>query len=269
MVLLALIPLFTTIVGLLLYRFQGKFFELFRLDFVQFIYMFLMAPALFVWLKTFLFYLIRNELEITLSITEIFVIDTVFTVISIFVMGAIAIHSLTKTFWIKRHHDPDFDLYHLSEYFHLWWSHIIIWGGIMLMFTFLSLTNVLIPLDFELTKIWFLVTQAVAIVCGTIFFFAIWMSESDQGNFMRLMKILLVLVALIHIIVYFVLDPGYNSNYIAYWFVTTGFTTSAAIGGFFERSEKVGFFRSFFLHVGWGDNKGVVLFPKKKTTPKK
>lgn len=269
MVLLALIPLFTAIIGLLLYRFQGKFFSLFRLDFVQFVYMFLMAPALFVWLKTFLFYLVRNELEISLSITEIFVIDTVFTVLSIFVMGAIAIHSLTKTFWIRRHHNPDFDLYHLSEYFHLWWSHIIIWGGVMLMITFISLTNLLLPLELELTRFWFFVTQGFGIVAGAMFFFSIWMSESDQGNFMRLMKLLLVLFSIIHIVLYFVIDPGYNSQYVAYWFATTLFATAAAVGGAFEQSEKVGFFRSLFLHVGWGDNKGVVLFPGKKASRRK
>ena len=109
MILLVLVPIFTTIFGMLLYRFQNGSKEIFRLDFVQFIYLFIMTPTLFVWLKTFLFYLLRNELEYSLSINELFVIDTIFTVIAVFVISAVAIHSLTKTFWIKRHHNPKFD----------------------------------------------------------------------------------------------------------------------------------------------------------------
>jgi hypothetical protein len=263
MIFLILVPLFTSVIGMLIYKFQGKAKELFSLDLVQFVYLFLMAPTLFVWLKTFLFYLLRNELEPSLSVTEIFIVDTIFTVIAIFVMAAIAIHSLTKTFWIKRHHNPHFDIYHLSEYFHLWWSHIIIWGGAMLLISFVSLANVFAPLELFLAKGAFIAIQVLGSLTGLFLFLAIWMSDPGQGNFMRLMKLLLVLFSVVHIVFYFVFDPQFNSRFMMYWFSLSVFVSAAAIGGIFERYEKLGWFRRILLHSGWGDNKGINIFKKK------
>lgn len=228
---------------------------------MQFVYLFVMAPTLFVWLKTFLFYLLRNELEPSLTVTEMFVVDTIFTVIAIFVMVAVAIHSLTKTFKIKRAINPQFDIYHLSEYFHLWWSHIIIWGGAMLLVSFVALANVFAPLELELTKGIFIFSQFFASVVGGLFFMAIWMSDPEQGNFMRLMKLLLVFFSVIHIVFYFVFDPQFNSQYVIYWFSLAAFVSAAAIGSVFERYEKLNWFRRILLHAGWGDN--IDLFKKK------
>lgn len=264
MTFLILIPIITSLLGLFIYKFQGKSIELFRLDSVQFIYLFVVSPTLFVWLKSFLFYLLKNEIEYTLTHTEMFIIDTAFSVVAVFIMAAIAIHSLTKTFWIKRHHDPDFDIYHLSEYFHLWLSHILIWGGTMLIITFIGLINSLVPLDFYLSKPVFIGTQAISILFGVLLFFSIWMSDSGSNHFMKLMKLLLISFAIVHIIVYFTLSPKYDASYIAYWFSITVFVTATILGSFVERYEKVSWLRSLFLHAGWGDNKGIVLFPSKK-----
>jgi hypothetical protein len=184
-------------------------------------------------------------------------------------MAAIAIHSLTKTFWIKRHHNPDFDLYHLSEYFHLWWSHLAIWGGVMLLITFVGLINVLVPLDFHLSKPAFIGTQIVSILSGLLLFFGIWMSDTGMKNFMKFMSLFLISFAIIHIVIYFLVDPKYNASYIAYWFSITVFVTATILGSFVERYEKVSWFRSLFLHAGWGDNKGIVLFPSKNKKKKK
>lgn len=263
MIFLVLVPIITTIIGMLAYRFQGKEREIFRIDLVQFVYLFVLSPAMFIWLKTFLFYLMRNELGISLTINEMFVIDTLFTIIAIFVMAGVSIHTLTKTFWIKRYHDPEFDLYHLSEYFHLWWSHILIWGGAMLLLSFVAIANVLTPFQLELSKVAFLIMELVACFAGVAFFIAIWMSDPGQGHFMRIMKLLLVFFSLIHIVIYFVFDPKFNSHYVGYWVGSAIFLTAAGIGGFFERYEKLSRFRKLLLHAGWGENKGIDLFKKK------
>lgn len=263
MIFLILVPIFTTIVGMILYKFQGKHREIFRLDLVQFIYLFVMAPTLFVWLKTFLFYLLRNELEYSLSLTELFVIDTVFTVIAIFVVAAIAIHSLTKTFWIKRHHDPKFDIYHLSEYFHLWWSHLLMWGGGMLLISFVSFANIFAPLNFEVSKNVFIFIQLLGSISGLVLFMALWMSDPGQGNFMRLMKLLLVFFSVVHILFYFIFDPEFNSHYMTYWFSLATFISATTISSIFERYERLNWFRKMMLHSGWGDNKGIDIFKKK------
>lgn len=263
MIFLVLVPIFTTLIGMLAYRMQGKEREIFRLDIVQFVYLFVLSPTMFVWLKTFLFYLMRTELGGALSLNEMFIIDTIFTVIAIFVMAGISIHTLTKTFWIKRHHNPQFDLYRLSEYFHLWWSHIVIWLGAMILGSFVALANVFVPFPLELPKAGFYLLQLVATLSGVAFFLAIWMSDPKIGHFMRLMKLLLVFFSVLHIIVYFVFDPKFNSHYVGYWISTAIFVTAAGVGSFFDRHERMSRFRKLLVHAGWGENKGIDIFKKK------
>ena len=262
---LLLIPLFTSLFGIALYKFQDKKFEIFRIDLVQFVYLFLLAPIVYVWMKSFLFYILRNELDLRLSVTDLFVVDTTFSVLAFIVMAAIAMHSLTKTFWLKRHHDPEFDIYNLSEYFHLWWTHIVIWGGTMLLSTFVSISNVLIPFQvMTATKSQFYTLLFIALISGPVTFFAIWLSDAKQGNFMRLMKLLLALFVSIHILVYFLLDPVFSMNNAGYWFVFLNFLSATICASFFEKYEKTSKFRNFFVHIGWGENKGIDLFGNKK-----
>lgn len=267
---LLLIPLITTVLGIIIYRLQAKKIEIFRLDLVQFVYLFIIAPTMYVWLKSFLFYILKNELEFTLSATDLFVVDTAFSVLSFIVMAAIAIHSLTKTFWIKRHHNPEFDIYHLSEYFHLWWSHIIIWGGGMVLGTFMSIVNVLVPFDLVVvSKFQFYAVNVVGFLFGLMMFVAIWLSDPGQGNFMRLMKLLLAFFLIIHVLIYFVYDPVFNMSNGVYWFILSSFIASVFAGSTFERNEKTSRIKEFLAHVGWGDNKNIDIFKTFKTKRKK
>lgn len=262
---LLLIPILTTIFGLLIYKYQSSNgIEIFRIDLVQFVYLFLVTPTLYVWLKSFLFYILRNELDVTLSVTEIFVIDTIFSVFAIIVMAALAIHSLTKVFWLKRHNNPEFDLYSLSEYFHLWWSHIVIWGGAMILGTFISIANVFVPLEVVAdAKFQLFGVMAVGSIFGAIFFFAIWSSDPKQGNFMKLMKLLLALFLIIHFFIYFILEPEFTIALASYWFNFAFYVVAVISAATFERYERTNKIRSWLLHLGWGENKGVNIFNKK------
>lgn len=262
-----MIPVLTSLFGVAIYKFQGRGrrLEIFKLDLVQTVYLFLLAPTLYVWMKSFLFYILRNELDIRFSVTDLFVLDTVFSVLAFIIMAAIAIHSLTKTFWLRRHHDPEFDLYHLSEYFHLWWTHIVIWGGGMLLATFLSISNVLIPFQIlNYSKEQFYTMLIIGLISGALTFFAIWISDAKQGNFMKLMKLILAIFVFIHVIIYFVLDPVFNMTNAGYWFVFANFISATVCASFTERYEKTNRIRDFFIHIGWGDNKGIDLFGHKK-----
>lgn len=263
---LLLIPFFTTFIGLFLYKYQDKKLEIFKLDLVQFVYLFILAPTLYVWLKSFLFYILRNELEFRLSATDLFVVDTTFSVLAFVVMAAIAMHSLTKTFRLKRDFDPHFDLFHLSEYFHLWWTHIVMWVGAMVLATFVSVSNVIIPLQLiELPKSQFYTLLTIGLLSGPITFFAIWMSDARQGNFMRIMKLFLAFFVLIHVLIYFVLDPVFNMTNAGYWFVFSNLLTATLCASVFERYEKkskIQQFREFFVHQNWGNN--INIFANKK-----
>jgi hypothetical protein len=260
---LILIPFITTFLGIfVLYKFQDRKIEIFRLDLSQFVYLFLLAPTLFVWLKSFLFFIMRSELDFSLSITEIFIVDTVFTIIAFVIFSAVAIHSLTKTFRLKRDHDPEFDIFHLSEYFHLWWTHIVIWAGAMFLTTFVSIVNVFLPLRIiESSRFEFYSVLVLGFVFGLIGFFAVWMSDARQANFMRLFKIIFALFFVIHVMIYFVFDPAFNMSHGPYWFIFFGFLSAVIAGATFDKYEKPQRFRDRFLHANWGNN--IDLFGEK------
>lgn len=258
---LLLIPLITLAIGLLIYRFQNKKKEVLKLDLVQFVYLFLIAPTMFIWMKSFIFYILSQEIDPKLSSTNLFVIDSVYSVLSFVVIAAIAIHSLTKTFWIKRHNDPEFDIYHLSEYFHLWWTHIIMWGGLMVLGIFMSILNIIVPIQIAIfSKIQFYSLFGVGFLVGFAFFMSIWNSDSKQGNYMRLMKLLLAFTLLIHVVIFFVFDPIFNITKGVYWFMLATFSSSVFAAATFEKHDKTNKIKEFLLHAGWGDNKGIDIF---------
>lgn len=266
--LLLSIPVITAIIGFGIYRFQdGNRREIFRIDLVQFMYLFVLTPTLYVWLKSFLFFILRNELTVTLSLTDIFVIDTVFSVVAFFTFAALAMHSLTKTFWLRRHHDPEFDIYHLSEYFHLHWTHIVIWTGGVGLVSFVSFINVFVPFQLDHTTVPFYSSLVVGAVTGLATFMGIWGSDPGQGSFMKIMKIVLMLAFFGHVVTYFVFEPQFRMQYAAFWFSLFCFLFASIASFFFDKSPQAKKFRSLWLHVGWGDNKGVTLsspFNKKK-----
>lgn len=260
---LLLIPLFTSIFGIFIYKFQDRKLEIFKLDIIQFVYLFVLAPTLYVWLKSFLFYIVRNELDLRLSVTDLFVIDTTFSVLAFIVMAAIAMHSLTKTFRLKREFDPHFDIFHLSEYFHLWWTHIVIWGGGMLLASFVSISNVLIPFQvISATKTQFYSLLLIGLLSGPITFFALWLSDAKQGDFMRIMKLFMAFFVLVHVVVYFIFEPAFTMANAGYWFIFFNLFSAVLCSSLFERYEKTSGIRRFFTHLGWGEN-NIELFGNK------
>ncbi len=264
-ILLLSIPFITTLLGFIIYRYQDKRqWQIFRLDLVQFTYLFLFAPTIYVWSKSFLFYLLRNELNLSLTPTGLFVIDTVYSVLAFVVFGATAMHSLTKTFWLRRHHDPKFDIYSLSEYFHLYWTHIVMWNGIMILLTFIAFVNVFVPFAGENMQKTFWAIIVLGLASGVSTFMGIWGSDPGQGNFMRLMKLCFMMFFFIHVVMYFVFDPPFKLAHSMYWFSFFHFLGGAVGAFFFEKSEKAKQVRGLWLHVGWGENKDIQLFPFKK-----
>ena len=93
-----------------------------------------------------------------------------------------------------------------------------------------------------------------------------WEGKSDpkQGNFMRIMKMFFALFFLLHVGIYFILDPKFNMQYIVYWFVFSTFFSLVVCSSFFEKNEKTNKIRNLMLHVGWGENRGIQLFQNKK-----
>lgn len=252
------IPLLASILGIFIYRFQGGKRQVFKLDLVQFIYLFIISPTIYVWMKSFMYYMLSNDFNQGFSQTDIFVVDTFFSVIAFFVFVSIAIHSLTKTFRLKRDYDPHFDIFHLSEYFHLWWSHIAMSFGGMVLISFVSVVNVLFPMQIEATQLQFFSLIALGLFFGVFLFFAIWMSDPNQGNFMRIMKIFFAFFFLFHVAIYFILDPKFNLDFVLYWVVFSTFLSAVICSSFFEKNTKTNKVRDLLLHGNWGNNINVL-----------
>lgn len=253
-----LVPFF----GLLIYKQNGKK-QVFRFDVVQFTYLFVFMPVMFIWAKAFLFYLLNNEVGSGLDPKEVFVIDTTFSLLSFYIFSAVAIHSLTKTFWLRKHHDPEFDIFHLSEYFHLWWSHLMIFVGAMIVVSFLSTLNVLIPIQIIENKRNLLIALLVSIIVGIQIFFIIWSSDPKQERrrFLRFMKLCLMSTFIYHVMLYFLFDPRFSIQHGVFWFILTT-SLSATVSSFsLTKSSKAQKLQQKMVHKGWGEN--IQLFDKK------
>lgn len=246
-IVLLAIPFLMIISSLLIYRHNGKR-EFLKFDMVQFIYSFLLAPAMFVWLKSFLFFILRKELEFGLGLTELFVIDTLFSVLCIFIYAFVVIHSLTKSFNLKKYEDPLYDLFNHSEYFHLWLSHVVIYFGLMTVLTFISMVNLSLPLSIPHSKVATYAVVGMGIFSGIVAFLSVWLSDIEQANFMRIMKLLFAFFTLLHIVVYFVFDPKFSIEYGVYWFSLFGFASASGVSLFADRSERVTSWMDWFKH---------------------
>jgi hypothetical protein len=238
-----------------IYRHNGKK-EILRFDLVQFIYGFVMGPIAYVWLKTFLFFNLRNELNASLTINQLFLVDSIFSVFMIYLLMANAIHSLTKTFWLRKKNDPEFDLFHLSEYFHLWLTHIVIFGGLIVLLTLLATVNIYLPFSLRWTQLSVWGILLIGVAAGIIWSLAVLMSDPKQQtkNFIRLFKLMSGIFFIFLVGLYFAFDPHLNSSYVGFWLsISTGF---GMITGFmlFNRSRRMKALMNQLLHSGWGEN---------------
>lgn len=234
--LLLLIPLLVVLSSILIYQYNGRK-EFIKFDLVQFLYAFFFVPVMFVWLKSLLFYLLKRELDFRLSVTEVFVADTAFSVIFLFLYAFIVIHSLTKSFELKRYRDPLYDLMKDSEFFHLWVSHLVFNFGMMIVVGCISITNLFIPMATTIHQPFFYFLLGIGLVFGVALFVSIWLSNFS-ANFMRIMKIFYGMMFSIHAILYIATGPSFDNRYGIFWATLLALGAFMFCSLFFERFEK-------------------------------
>jgi len=236
--------IFLLALSIFVYRFHGRK-EFVKFDIVQFIYAFVVAPIIFVWFKTFLYGLLQSELSPAVTPRTLFLIDTAFSVYFLYIFAFVVIHSLTKSFQLKSEKDPLYDLFHHSEYFHLWLTHIITFAGIMISVTFFAVLNIFFPVPIEMSKPWFYVMMILSVAAGGLFFIGLWMSDprQDEANFMRIMKLLAAVLFIFLVGVYFAFSPAFNPQYMFFWVGLLAFASIVSCSAFAYKSVKV---KSFF-----------------------
>jgi hypothetical protein len=258
-VLLLGIPLFAIISGLLMYRFTGRR-EIMKLDIVQFFFAFVIAPVFFVWLKTLLFVVVRDEVAWRISIADVFVIDSIMSVVFLYIYAFVVIHSLTKTFHLNWTTDPLYDVFEHSEFYHQLLSHVVIYVGAMIMLSLLSTLNLIFPFtDVPMDSSSVYALCGFGSICGLVGFISIWQYETEEANFMRLMKLAIGSFFLWHVGVYFWTGPRFDLEYSVYWWATSILATMTLLSLFAERREhRSRWLQMFPFALNWSKPKYLV-----------
>lgn len=194
------------------------------MDLVQFIYAFVLTPTIFIWLKTVIFFNLGNDLGVVLDYEDRFVIDTFVTAIMLVIYAFTVIHSLTKTFEIKKKKDPLFDLFEHSEYFHLWLSHIVTYSGALILFLFLGIINIFFPMVFFVKSINLYAFVVVGIIFSMLFTFAVDIYKVEgKDKFARVIKLQTYLYTFFLLVIYLFERPKYLPQHSIFWFCAAFF----------------------------------------------
>ncbi len=274
--LLIIVPVLAIVSSAVLYQLNGKS-EILKLDTVQFYYAFIIAPLLFIWGKSFFFFLLKEEIDSTLTQNEIFFWDTLFSVIAMYVFGFVVMHALTKSFNLQRKRDPLYDLFKLSEYFHLWITHIVMFVGSMVLISLVAIANAYfeLPIPFELARWNFYAALVLGGLFGVALFLAIWLSDPRQHehSFTRLMKLTIASLFVIHVTIYLIWTPPFDIEHSFFWGSLILFSTATSLSFFTYKSYrfKTGFEKlsGKLKHPDWDFRLQVMKDFKKKSERKK
>lgn len=262
-----LVPLFAAASAIVIYRLNGKK-EVLKLDLVQFFYAFVLAPLLFVWVKTILYVLLKTEVEVTLNTSQMFVFDTAFSVIYLYTFAFVVMHSLTKSFNLRKGKDPLYDIFQHSEYFHLWLTHLVIYLGVLIIFGLMSFINIFVPFELGISKLMFRVITVSGFLSGLMLFAGMWLSDPKQGaaNFMRIIKLVAGLFFVGSALSYFIFDVPFSPQYVFYWSNSFSLLAFVLVSFFAYKSERAQTLIeravSWFKHHGWDFR--IELFEQKR-----
>lgn len=241
MLILFLIPTLAFLSAVYLYQHTGKR-EILKFDLVQFVYAFVLAPIIYIWLKSFLFVSLVQELNLHFSVTDIFIADTVYTIIFLYVYAFIIIHSLTKSFELRRSRDPFYDIFQHAEFFHLLTSHAAVYVGGGILFIILSTINVFMPVTQVSSAIGFYSSLLGGLLFGFMIYLGILLTDDEfeerYPKFEMFVELLFAGFFILDVWLYFYFRPAFNLGRVMYWFgfmALVGFIVCSLL---VERSER-------------------------------
>lgn len=249
------------------YPFHGKA-EVIKFDFLQFVYVFVITPIVFVFLKSFLRQMLVTDLHQLIGERGAFMLDTLFSVYFMFLFAFIVIHGLTKSAHLKKMQDPKADLYLYIEYFHLWLSHLV--GYVMGMTTvfLFGVLNLLFPLEIDLPRQVMFFVPGTGLVGGIAFYVSLLFADPRQVevNFFRQMKIIGGVFFLVMVSLYAVAVPRFSGEYLLFWWSLFAFIGLVITSGFVYKSRRVNtWFGSLLRKVsGPRQKKNIQLFAEKR-----
>ncbi len=228
------IPLLAFALALVLYSANGRR-QILRFDLVQFFYAFIISPTLFLWSKSFLHVLLNNEIK-SLSSRQIFFYDSAFSLLFLYVYAFVVIHSLTKTFELNKKKNPSYDFFADSEALHLDISHLIIYLGALVLSLFLSLSNLIFPLDidFSIQNTWLIF---IGIILGYLGYLGLWSYKGKSILYSRLIKLGFAAAFLLQVLVYFLANPVLSIEYSLFWIIFVGIANMVTLLLFAEEPQ--------------------------------
>lgn len=244
---LVLIAVLIFLIGYLTYYQTGKK-EFLRFDLIQFVYAFVLTPIAFILVKTIIFrlFMANGPTQSPLlksHLNRFFILDSLYGVFFLFSFAGIVIHSFTKSLQLKKSRDPLFDVFHQTEFFHKWASHLILYVGLLVLFALPALLNTHFPLPENKLE----PSPLLATVSGTIMGFVVFFSIERGIRFslkMRLlMKIAYAFLFLAHALAYFLFSPSFDFSHLLFWFSLSLFSILVVCAYFLDRIPK---FEHFF-----------------------
>lgn len=236
---LIIIPITILIIGAFIYRFNGKR-ELMKMDLVQFIYAFILTPTIIIWLKTFFYFNLIDPLNMYLDNEDRFLIDNILTTLLLFFYAFVVIHSLTKTFNIKKNTDPLFDIFEHSEYFHLWLSHIVTYSSALLIMLFLGIINMVFPLDTFGHTLTPTIGLLIGIILSLLFYVAMKNYKvKEQKKFDRVIKFQVYIYTIIILMSYIVVRPLYSTSHLLFWMSLMFYLSTSVLTQVIIRKRKI------------------------------
>jgi hypothetical protein len=233
-----------------MYRFTGKH-ELMKMDLVQFVYAFVITPVMYIWLKIFLFYVLRPELNLRLSLGEIFLLDGVFTLLFLYVFAFVVIHSLTKTFGLRKDDNPRYNLFADSEYYHQLLSHVAVYCGAGLLFLLVGLVNIFIPFPIVGPLWWMYCIALFGFVGGGLGLAAIWMYETPDRRFYRLMKLFAGIMFVVEVWIFIIASPSFTLSYSVFWFMFSCYFSLAVLSLVADRPRPDSWWERLPFMINW------------------
>lgn len=234
---LTIFPAVILATGALIYRQMGKK-ELMKIDLVQFTYAFIISPMIIVWIKTVVFLNLTEASGISDPETK-FIIDTVITILSLFVYAFLVIHSLTKTFALKKDKDPLFDIFEHAEYFHLWLSHLIVYSGVLFFAFALGVANSFFPLPLLNRGIGLVVGIFLGVLLGFIFYYAMVTYKVEKPEkFDKIMNLQIYIYTFLLTSSYIVFGPKYAPEYSVYWASAAFYLSSVGFSQILKRARR-------------------------------
>jgi len=208
------------------------------MDLVQFIYAFFLTPTMLIWIKTVVFFNLESGLNIT-DQEDKFLIDTIITTLSFFIYAFVVIHSLTKTFAIKKAKDPLVDIFEHSEYFHLWLSHIVTYSSGLLIILSMGVINMYKPILIFSNKSNLYLGIAIGLVLSLLFYYALAIYKVEsQKRFDRVMKLQIYLYTFGLMTGYLIFRPKYSPQYTLFWCSIMFFIGTTALSQVLKRTRK-------------------------------